>query len=100
MLQELHATISDQYIVILSGELDFTQAEETGKMLQKAVIDYSLVIVDMAQLTFMDCAGARAIETARIAARARRGTLLAVSPRGIPRRLMELLGMPFQCDPA
>jgi anti-sigma B factor antagonist len=56
-------------VVTLRGELDITQAAELGRALAAAAIRGPRIIVDLAELTFIDCAGLSVLVAAQRTAR-------------------------------
>ncbi len=56
-------------VVTLRGELDITQAAELGRALAAAAICGPRIIVDLAELTFIDCAGLSVLVAAQRTAR-------------------------------
>jgi anti-anti-sigma factor len=77
------------HLVRLSGELD--TASHDAAVTACAADGHRDVVVDLSALTFLDCAGYRALDTtARILA-ARGGSLVLLNPTGAPRRLLALI---------
>lgn len=54
-------------------------------------MDHRHVVVDMAGLTFMDCAGYRELVIARLVLERRGGSLSLLAPSGEPLRLLTLV---------
>ena len=80
-------------VVALRGELDATNAAGTARMLQAAVTPQSRIIVDLAQVTFMDCRGVHELISARAQVHQAGGALLLARPQPIVRRLLSLLDL-------
>lgn len=75
-------------VVTLRGELDATQAPLVKRALLAAAVFGSRVIVDLAELTFIDCSGVSALASARREARGAGGDLLfAAAPQPVTRLL-------------
>ena len=66
----------------LTGELDLATASQLAQTLQEAQVDAQLVVLDLRELAFMDCAGLRVIAAA--AERARRDGPRLLVIRGPP----------------
>jgi anti-anti-sigma factor len=78
----------DYLAVTLRGELDATQAALVKRALLAAAVFGSQVIVDLAQLTRIDCSGVSAPASARPEARETGGDLLfAAAPQPVTRLL-------------
>jgi len=78
------------HVVVITGELDLASRDETVRACTAAgQVD---VIVEMAGLAFMDCAGYGALIAARTLLEFRGGSLTLVNPCGQPLRLMVLIG--------
>jgi anti-anti-sigma factor len=76
------------------GELDIASAPELRAALDRIVAGPHLVVVlDLAGLTFLDCAGMRPIRAARRALEARGGQLLVRHPTPIVERALRLGGL-------
>jgi len=80
-----------RHVVRVSGELDFGGRDV---MIQScACADQSLdVVIDLSELTFMDCAGYGALMTARAAVGERGGSLTLANGVGEPTWLIGLIG--------
>ena len=77
------------HIVHVTGELDLASRDHLGRACIGS--HHRFVIVDLAALTFMDCAGYGALVTARLTLEALRGLLTLVNAVGQPARLLELI---------
>ena len=100
VLLDLGTVADGQVVVHLAGELDLAQADAVRRILV-AEAQTSRVVVDLAELSFIDLGGVRALHAAQRAASECGSTLLLVSPpRCLKRlvRLMELGSMPFSED--
>ena len=81
---------SDHLLVALAGELDFANRTTvfdicTGDPLRD-------VVVDLSDLTFLDCAGYQGLLDARLVLVARGGSLEVINLDGEPRYLLDLIG--------
>jgi anti-sigma B factor antagonist len=79
-------------VVSLGGELDICAAGPLGRTLSAAAVSGSRIIVDLAELTFIDCAGLYALATARRVARVAGGELLLAAVSDPVARLLCLTG--------
>src|SRR5579871_3023425 len=86
---ELHTDVFDCFVdhdgrntaeVHISGELDLATAPQLAETLDAALASASVVVLDLSQLTFMDCAGLAVI--IRADSRARRSQRRLVLVRG------------------
>jgi anti-anti-sigma factor len=85
---------ADGHLVSLAGGLDL---ETCSQALQACVAaEHTHVVVDLAELVFMDCAGYRALATSRSVLEARGGSLSLRHPRGEPLRMLSLVA-PQEC---
>lgn len=78
----------------LAGEIDISDAEAVRRALIAAVRTGPAVIVDLAEVSFIDLAGVRALRDARDAAGASGCRLLLASPPRFLRRLVDLMDLP------
>jgi anti-anti-sigma factor len=77
------------HVIWVGGELDVTTR---GFMLESCVqVGHGAVVVEMAGLTFMDCAGYGALVTGRRVLERRGGSLSLVHAAGEPLRLLALI---------
>ena len=82
----------DARVVRIAGELDIACAD---RVLRRCTEDRTQhVVVDLADLTFMDCGGYQAFVAARTALVLRHRTLTLDGAVGEPRRLRELISHP------
>ncbi len=82
----------DVQTVYLAGELDLHSNADATAAFTIAVDTGLPIVVDLTDLDFMDCAGYRAIATARRAAEQHGITLTITYAHGEPARLLGLLG--------
>jgi anti-sigma B factor antagonist len=80
-------------VVALRGELDTTNAAGTARILQAAVAPQLQIIVDLAEVTFMDCRSVRELVSMRTQAQQAGGALLLAGPQPRVRRLLSLLDL-------
>jgi anti-anti-sigma factor len=80
----------DNHVVIVSGELDV----RTRQLVEQACLTGQdlAVVVEMSDLTFMDCCGYAGLVAIRRALLARGGSLTLSNQTGQPARLLALLG--------
>ena len=78
--------------VHLSGELDLATAPQLEQTLRDAQLDASLVVLDLRELGFMDCAGLHVIVDAAERARRDGRRLIVVRGRAHVDRLFTLTG--------
>jgi anti-sigma B factor antagonist len=80
-------------VAALGGELDVSGAAGIERTLAGAAAPGSRVIVDLAELTFIDCRCVHALASAWKQAREADGDLLLASPRGLVLRILSLAGL-------
>ncbi|MEU4115685.1 STAS domain-containing protein [Kitasatospora sp. NPDC028055] len=88
------------FTVRVCGEIDLDSAPDLRRELSRALADHRQVVLDLSQVTFMDCSGLNVLMEARNQAD-RNGACLAL--RGITRpvaRLLELTGLTTWLAPA
>lgn len=78
--------------VRLTGELDLATAPLLKRTLHEARVDASLVVLDLRELTFIDCSGVRVIVNAALHARRDGHRLIAVPGPPQVDRLFTLTG--------
>jgi anti-anti-sigma factor len=89
-----YVVVSPGYVVVaLRGELDVSDAAATERALAGAAAPRSRVIVDLAELTFIDCRCVYALASAWKQARQAGGDLLLAAPRGLVLRILSLTGL-------
>ena len=83
-------------VVLLRGELDATNAAGTARILQAAVAPQLRIIVDLLEVTFMDCRSVRELMSVRAQAQQAGGALLLAGLQPTVRRLLchlDLIGL-------
>jgi anti-anti-sigma factor len=83
---------TDQIIVALRGELDITTVRTALTALTAAAIRGRSIVVDLADLDFLDCSAVRALLLARIVARDSGGDLILTHSHGGVLRILTVLG--------
>jgi anti-anti-sigma factor len=81
-------------VVRLIGELDVATVPRAAEALDAACASSTHVVVDLAELTFMDSSGVRVLLQHWSAQRERGADLVLRSPTRTVRRLLDLLGIP------
>jgi len=83
----------DVVVVRLSGEVDLSVEEHLGAMLDEALRGQlpPVVVVDLAGVKFLDCAGLRVLLRARRAAQARGCVLTVRDPQPIVEQVLRIL---------
>lgn len=81
---------ADPLLVSFAGELDIVSADDAWWMLKASTRPGDSVVLDLADLTFIDSSGVLVIE--RLAQRLADGMLVLVNPRPMARRLLSLTG--------
>lgn len=87
---------SDDTVVIvrLSGEIDMSVEEHLTVMLQEALAGQPpAVVVDLAGLRFLDCAGVRVLVRMHATARAEGCALTVRHPQPIVEQVLRILGV-------
>jgi anti-sigma B factor antagonist len=79
-------------VLALRGELDITAAAELSSQLTTVMSDESWVILDLADLTFIDCSSLGVLAGALDRARLAGGDVLLARPREAVTRLLLLTG--------
>jgi anti-anti-sigma factor len=79
-------------VVALRGELDITDAQALSSWLVDIVSREPWVIVDLAELEFVDCGSCRLLAGARDLARRAGGDVLLAGPRGVVAQVLVLTG--------
>lgn len=80
-------------VVALRGELDATNAAGTARILQAAVAPQLRIIVDLAEVTFMDCSSLGGLLRVQRLARQGGGDVLLAAPAANVLRLLGLTGV-------
>lgn len=81
--------VSAQRVVTFSGELDITSSARVERLCTAGL--NLQVVVDLADVTFLDCGGYRAFVAARTELARHRRSLTLVGAVGQPRRLLDLI---------
>ena len=81
-------------VVVLRGELDTRDAEDTAAAVAALAAAGQQLIIDLENLDFIDCHAARALLGARETARQAGGDVLLAAPHGPVLRLLTVLGVP------
>lgn len=81
-----------QVVVVLSGDLDVTDAAQLGALLATVAVRVPWLIVDLTGLKFIDCAGMRALAAAAKQARQAGGGLVLAAPGPLVLRVLDLTG--------
>jgi anti-sigma B factor antagonist len=87
------STEDGRLVVSLSGECDLTVRAELAAVLARAVGRSAVVIVDLADLAFLDSSGIHELVTAYHAARDREGHLYLRKASGVVATVLELTGV-------
>ncbi|MFH8345248.1 anti-sigma factor antagonist [Streptomyces sp. NPDC018045] len=83
--------VGDQFVIALRGELDLALALALQPTLGEALPPRpGTVIVNLCQVTFMDCSGLALLCRLRERVTGRGGRLLLLRPRPVVRRLLRL----------
>jgi anti-sigma B factor antagonist len=81
-------------VLALSGELDLSSAPELERALEEAGAQpVGRLILDLAELRFMDSTGVSVLVRAKQEAEAHGGVIAVRAPNGQVRRLLELVGL-------
>ena len=93
-LKILGATTGDEAALALCGELDLATApdfERAWEQMLRAPI--AALMIDLADLEFLDSSGLRALNDARVATEARQVRFSLFAPSSAVRRVFEVTGM-------
>ena len=82
------------YVVVLRGELDTADAENTASGVAALAECGQQLIVDLEALEYMDCHALSALLRARETTRRAGGDVLLAAPHGLVLRLLTLVGVP------
>lgn len=81
-------------VLALAGELDLSSAPELERALEEASAQaVERLILDLAELSFMDSTGVSVLIRAKQEAEARGGVIAVRAPNGQVRRLLGLVGL-------
>jgi anti-anti-sigma factor len=91
----LHQTSSGgEHILVLAGELDLASVEQLGDAVAHLPMDHTTsLLLDLDELTFIDCAGIRSIVAIQDLCSKRRCGFSVVPGRAQVQRLFELCGL-------
>ena len=81
-------------VVVLCGELDTRDAEDTAVAVAALTADGQQLIIDLETLDFIDCHAVGALLGVRKTARRAGGDVLLAAPHGPVLRLLTVLGVP------
>ncbi|WP_055590911.1 STAS domain-containing protein [Peterkaempfera griseoplana] len=95
----MHAQHRPAPVVTARGDIDLATAPSLRRRLADALATHPEVVVDMSQVTFMDCAGLSALVDARNRADAHGGRLLLRGTNDKVRRLLTLTGLHRRLTP-
>lgn len=82
----------ERVVLHLRGELDMAQSGDLKAQLVEAAGRTEMLLVDLAQLDFIDSSGFLALHEAHTAATASGSRLVLVSPSSTVTRIVELMG--------
>ena len=78
----------------VEGELDIASAPELVTALERLLAaDHRVLVLELADLSFLDCAGMRPIRSALCSLRCRGGSLVIRHPQPLVERALELAGL-------
>jgi anti-anti-sigma factor len=83
----------DQVVGVIRGELDAVSAPTALAVMAAAAIRGQSVVVDLAELDFLDCSAVGLLLQARIVAEESGGDVALTNSRGIVLRLLTTLGL-------
>jgi anti-sigma B factor antagonist len=86
-------TTPDAIVVSVAGECDLLHRDELTAVLQQAVRAGATVVVDLAEVQYLDSSGLYALVAARQAARERAGHVYVVNATGTVATVLELTGV-------
>jgi len=81
----------DPVVVSLCGELDILSSPAAFAVVGAAAIRGQFVLVDLAELDFLDCSVVASLMRARVVARASAGDVVLANPHGSVLRLLTIL---------
>jgi anti-sigma B factor antagonist len=93
-------TEAGRAVVALAGECDLAVRDELAAALQAAVRDAHVVVVDLAELRFLDSSGVHGLITAHHAARDKGGHLYVVNSGGSVATVLDITGIGALLSPA
>src|SRR4051812_23482334 len=83
----------DRVVVALAGECDVAARDELTAALNAAVTSAEVVLVDVAELRFLDSSGVHGLVKAYHAATERGGRLYVDNARGVVAQVLDLTGV-------
>jgi anti-sigma B factor antagonist/stage II sporulation protein AA (anti-sigma F factor antagonist) len=87
--------------VSISGEVDLATAAELDECLLEVVTKHpDHLVLDLAQLRFIDCSGAAVLARARAALLSAGGTMALLSPNRLVRLVLRLTELESSCQAA
>ena len=85
---------TDHAVVVAAGEIDAATADTVATAVSHALADgYTLVLLDFAQVTFIDSTGLGMLVKSHRAAEARQARFAVVHPTTQTRKLIRVLGL-------
>ena len=91
---DLTVSAGDGYVVVvMRGEIDLCTAADGVRPLAARAAPGTLIVVDLAELAFMDCCALRELMSVQKQARQAGGDLALAGPQPIVLRLIELSGL-------
>jgi anti-anti-sigma factor len=93
---DAHVGVSERtghVVFALHGELDTLSAADAARILMAAAAPRLRIIVDLAEVTFMDCRSVHELISARAQVRQAGGDLLLAAPQPSVLRLLSLLNL-------
>lgn len=87
-----HVSNEDEYVLVVSGELDAASAESFAEAAYQSVNTHQNLVLDLQRASFMDSSGLKVLATVAVA-RADRGGVLVRNPCDQIRRLLTVAGM-------
>jgi anti-anti-sigma factor len=98
---EVEAVDHATKVLVVHGEADILTAPHLAACLHAVVVQGpERLVIDLADMSFLDCAGARAIAGAQKHLSAQGGQLLLRRPRPIVRKVLDIMGLdgPYVVD--
>jgi anti-anti-sigma factor len=87
-------TASDHSCLVLRGEIDLAVRKDLDHVLQQAVgLSYAVTVVDLREVTYLDCCGIGVLVAAANAVRRRGNRMIVSHSGGIVRHVLELTGV-------
>lgn len=89
---ERETSSGSQVVIRLAGELDMSDADGVRTTLRQALLAAPRVVVDLAELSFIDSTGLLALHESNVWAKEQGARLVFVSPAPAVARVLELIG--------